>query len=670
MWIACRRWSPLATVVVAGLAGAPTLAAAPERPWIEVRSPHFVVMSDATEKAARRVAWQFEQVHSLVPRLWPWARVTLPRPILVIAARDEGSMKALLPEYWERKDAMHPSAILVSGRDRHFVAVRADVEIREDEMRMNPYRMAYWAYVMLILEQSFEQPLPLWFARGITEVFSNTIVRDDDVELGRVNRWHLQRLREGQFLSFAKLRSVDRSSPYYTQGDKLDVFDANAWALIHYLMFADQGAYQKELNRFSALLQAGYKPEVALAEAFPDLATVERKAEAYAHTLAFSFTRLNIDLDVKQEGFTLRPLGAAEAAGGRAAFHVAMNRPAEAHALLETGRKADPASPAVLDAEGLLAEREDRPDDAKAAFAKAAEQPGASYYALYRHAQALHQSSGDQQALARIESALRRALEQNNVFSYAYSYLAETLTQLGNAAEAEGLALRAVSLEPGEAYHHVALARVLSSLNRPEDARREAEKGLALSRSPEAQVNARRMLEFLSQSQQAPARRASAHAAEATAVAENLPVESCRTGDAAACARVAPAYERACGEDDAQACAAVAWFHEQGKGVPRDFERAVAFYLMACNLGEKRGCLAQAVLQADGKGLPKNETQARATAERLCGEGMNEGCTFLATLHLRKGTPKDMSQARGLLTGACSAKEERACLMLKSLPAR
>ena len=144
-------------------------------------------------------------------------------------------------------------------------------------MRVNPYRLAYWSYVMLVLGQSFEQELPLWFARGLTEVFSNTIVRDDDVELGRVIPWQLQRLREGQFLTFSKLRSVDRSSPYYIQADKLEIFVANAWALIHYLMFADQGAHLPKLNRFSGLLQSGTKPEVALAEAFPDLAAVEKE---------------------------------------------------------------------------------------------------------------------------------------------------------------------------------------------------------------------------------------------------------------------------------------------------------------------------------------------------------------------------------------------------------
>ena len=33
-----------------------------QRAWIEVRSPNFVVMSEGDERAARNVAWQFEQV--------------------------------------------------------------------------------------------------------------------------------------------------------------------------------------------------------------------------------------------------------------------------------------------------------------------------------------------------------------------------------------------------------------------------------------------------------------------------------------------------------------------------------------------------------------------------------------------------------------------------------
>jgi len=51
-----------------------TLVAA-DRPWVEVTSPHFTVISDAGDKHAVRAAWQFEQVRAVLQRLWPWANL-------------------------------------------------------------------------------------------------------------------------------------------------------------------------------------------------------------------------------------------------------------------------------------------------------------------------------------------------------------------------------------------------------------------------------------------------------------------------------------------------------------------------------------------------------------------------------------------------------------------
>jgi hypothetical protein len=30
-------------------------------PWLEVKSPHFTVVTNASEKTGRRLAWEFEQ---------------------------------------------------------------------------------------------------------------------------------------------------------------------------------------------------------------------------------------------------------------------------------------------------------------------------------------------------------------------------------------------------------------------------------------------------------------------------------------------------------------------------------------------------------------------------------------------------------------------------------
>jgi hypothetical protein len=71
--------------------------------WIEIASPNFTVISNAGDGAARNVAWQFEQIRAAITEGWQWARADLDRPFLVIAVKDESSMRAMAPEYWETR---------------------------------------------------------------------------------------------------------------------------------------------------------------------------------------------------------------------------------------------------------------------------------------------------------------------------------------------------------------------------------------------------------------------------------------------------------------------------------------------------------------------------------------------------------------------------------------
>src|SRR5690348_7916073 len=80
-------------------------------PWIEIRSPHFIVVSNASERATRDVAWQFEQIKTAIENGWPWARVPIDRPVLIIAARNEAAMKTLVPQYWEKDSKFHPATV-------------------------------------------------------------------------------------------------------------------------------------------------------------------------------------------------------------------------------------------------------------------------------------------------------------------------------------------------------------------------------------------------------------------------------------------------------------------------------------------------------------------------------------------------------------------------------
>ena len=67
------RHRSVALAAAGGSAGRPSRG---RRGWVEVRSPSFTVVSDGSEKDARKVVLQFEQVRALLQEVWPGARST------------------------------------------------------------------------------------------------------------------------------------------------------------------------------------------------------------------------------------------------------------------------------------------------------------------------------------------------------------------------------------------------------------------------------------------------------------------------------------------------------------------------------------------------------------------------------------------------------------------
>ena len=233
--------------------------------WIEVKSAHFTVVSNASERTTRRLVWQFEQVRSATSALFSWAKSDLNRPLSIILVKDENSMRALAPEFWEGRRSIRPASVWTGGPDGTYIALRADVEV-EDRGTLNPYRTAYWSYIDMVLGQSIGRDLPLWFRRGFTEVLSNTIVADDHILFGAPIPSELQILRERQLLLLPKLLTITRQSPEEKEATRREVFDAECWAFVHFLMFGDEGARSPKLAAYASLVAAGKDPAASFAE--------------------------------------------------------------------------------------------------------------------------------------------------------------------------------------------------------------------------------------------------------------------------------------------------------------------------------------------------------------------------------------------------------------------
>ena len=447
---------------VCALAGVLALhpAAAVAQQWNEVKSPHFVVISSASQGQTRTLVWQLEQIRSAMAALFPWARVDLDRPIAVLAVGDERGMRSLAPEYWERKGGVRPASVWVGGPDRYYFAIRADLQA-EGRDTINPHVTAYFSYASLVVDQSVPARMPEWFTRGLAGVLSNTIVRDSEVLVGPPIPWHLERLRERSRLRLAALMNVSPASREVQSGEGLERFDAQAWALVHFLMFGDGGKRRPLLDRLTKLVAGGTAPDAAVREAFGSIDELEADYVNYVNRSIFTYHRFDVDASVKRENFPSRRLTAGEAAGAAALFHVAMQRTSDARAAIAASRQGGAAPPEALLAEALLLDREGKADEARAAYERAVKGGSTSAYAHYRLATLLWQPQADAATLAAVEPLLLKALSLNNRHAWTNALLGEVRSVRGSG---EGLpfARRAIALEPREARHHLTAARILA----------------------------------------------------------------------------------------------------------------------------------------------------------------------------------------------------------------
>jgi hypothetical protein len=330
-----------------------------------------------------------------------------------------------------------------------------------------------------VLNATFPRNVPLWFRHGLQELMGNTLVRQKDVHVGRIISYHLERLAQGPLMPLPRLLAATRKTVDLRDESTRRSFDAQAWALVHYLVFGEKRAPLRKFNQFSSLLLAGTPPAAAAAEAFGDLAALESGFRAYLKQRLFGYNQLNLDLDVARDSFTSRTLTTAEAAATKAGFLAAMHRPTEARALLAEARAANASLAAAHDVESLLLDAEDKADEARAAFARAIALGSDSYYTHYRHASlAWPEDGGD---FAPIGRDLEAAVRLNPDLAIAHAWLAQARIETGAVPAAIESARKSVALDPGQSQHHRALARALAHAGEHKPALESVQRAIALA---------------------------------------------------------------------------------------------------------------------------------------------------------------------------------------------
>ncbi|MET0555173.1 MAG: hypothetical protein ABW221_19175 [Vicinamibacteria bacterium] len=638
---------------LAALACAATAGAADT--WVEVKSKNFTVVSNAGEGTARRTSAEFEQVRAAYERMWPGVRLSA-RPTVVIAFKDEGTLKRWVPGHYARKDAIELASISSWTADRNFLLLRTDS--RPAHKDVTPNYTLYQSYLTLLIANSFERRLPLWLSNGFSGVFANTLVRDTEISTGLPVPWKLQEFNSIGRNPLGLILDAQYDSPLVNKDDERSRFDAQCYVLVHYLLFGSKERSQ-QLARFQQRWLSGAPADEALA-AFGDLKALEQELPDYSKRPILSYAKFALDAAIARERPPARPLPAVDVLALQAWVHVSMRRPADARIAIDEARAADGQSPLPDDVEGLLADEQQDTARAASAYARAAERGSASATTHYRAAQLAWKADADAALLAQLRTRLERAIELQPAHANAHSFLADTLVSQGDGAAAVAEAQRAVELEPGGAYHRRSLARALDKAGRKDEARKAAERALAVADSAGARREAQEFIDYL-------AKREEHAAAEADAASSRKDHEACQGGDGAACARMAPRLEARCAQGDASACGYLAWLHSNPKALGEDFPKAAAWAAKGCAAGDQHSCMRHAWATMSGQGVPKDEAKGAAALDALCTGGHLPACTRLGVALAGKQTARDLARAKTLLARACIGGEQDACALAKQI---
>jgi TonB family protein len=466
-----------------------SLCPAKQQEWVEVRSPNFIVVSNAGEKQARKIAVQFEQIRSVFRQMLENANKHPSPRITILAVKEESSMRELLPEYWT-KGHSHPAGFFSSRLNDFYAAVQLDAP------GLNPYETIYHEYYHAI-SVPYIPALPVWLAEGLAEFYGHTVITENAVGMGEADPLLLQELRNTSLISLDVLFKVDHSSPYYNEANKTSIFYAESWALSHYLLIGDRMAHRPLLDAYLNALGQVSDPEEAAKMAFGDLHKLQSDLEAYIRNRQFLYLKYPPPR-VNEDEMKFRNLSAAEASAYRGGFAVIRGRYQEGNTILNEALQQDPNIGLAHQYLAVDEFFEGQRDQAVESASKAIALDSNNWFARYLRAFLKTNGAGMGSTDPQIEDDLRRAIAIRPEFAPPYGLLAVYLAAANrNQDEALALAQKAVSFEPANPNYQLALAQVLIRQNKVDEADLASQRASAWARDASEKANAENFRQFL-----------------------------------------------------------------------------------------------------------------------------------------------------------------------------
>ena len=392
--------------------------------WTTVHSKNFTLVGNASEKDIRQVANRLEQFRTVFGLLFPSIPLTSPVPTTVIVFKSDSAYKPF-------KVNPNVSGYFQPGDDVNYITLTTE-KASEDQ----PFRTIFHEYVHLLVENTMGATVPLWFNEGLAEYYSTFDIRDENrrVILGDLVSNHVLYLRENKLVPLKTLFTVDYKSPYYNEGNKMNVFYAESWMLMHYLLQGEGQKQRPKLAKFVDLLGANVTLADAFQQAFQtSIEAFEKDFRSYVQGAKYMATGItferSLDFDAEMQS---TPLTEAEARAYLGDLLAHSHRFNDAETYLQQALTLSPDLPMAQASLGMLRVRQDRLNDARQYLEKVAAANSQNYLTHFYYAYALSGlnlneyrvvSSYPPDTAATMRSELKKAIALKPDFPESYALL-------------------------------------------------------------------------------------------------------------------------------------------------------------------------------------------------------------------------------------------------------
>jgi tetratricopeptide (TPR) repeat protein len=255
--------------------------------WKRVTDGNLVAIGDASEKALREALGEIAGFRAALEHLYPSLRLDSPVPYRVVLFDSPEALRRYAPRDERGRPQQYVGGYFASAPDLNVIALgggRSDVVFHE--------------FTHSLVSRNFHS-LPGWLNEGLAE-FHSTFEADWRKGQSLIGRIPVSRMRSLRTLPFLPVKEILFATPadmskLWRSPERIAMYYAESWALVHYLQIGRQQAAPGSFGRFVSALERGRPVDRALRDSF-DASVEEIDGELRRYIMKPALFAVPVDL--------------------------------------------------------------------------------------------------------------------------------------------------------------------------------------------------------------------------------------------------------------------------------------------------------------------------------------------------------------------------------------